>query len=174
MLLVLYVFSWLQPYPSPTSPRPTWSSWCISTQKPIFLHTFIISKYILSHVGLGDVFGEGYGWNHKSTYKINKYGLKEKLNCTTTLSRFCEVVKLLKNNLNWNSLASKYPTRHFLKPFGTILEKVSTFVIPHFYCKKCWTSWGCTRHCGRRGWSDWVKIVNLPTKLKCIAFKMSK
>ena len=31
-------------------------------------------------------------------------------------------------------------------------------------------SWGPPRRCGRRGWSDWLKIVNLVTKLKCIGF----
>ena len=35
----------------------------------------------------------------KAHIKLTTYGLKEKLNCTTTLSRFCEVVKLIKNHL---------------------------------------------------------------------------
>ena len=74
----------------------------------------------------------------KTHIKLTTYGLKEKLNCTTTLSRFCEVVKLIKNHLKGHKTEMHWlqSTQHGLfRPFGTILEKVSTFVIPHFYCK---------------------------------------
>ena len=45
-MLVLYVFSWFKPPPSPTSPTLAWSSLWISTQNPIFLQNINIPKTI--------------------------------------------------------------------------------------------------------------------------------
>ena len=48
-MLVLYVFSWFKPPPSPTSPTLAWSSLWISTQNPIFLQNINIPKTIFFH-----------------------------------------------------------------------------------------------------------------------------
>ena len=44
----------------------------------MFLQILIISKYILSHIGLGDVVGEGMAEIMKTHMKLTTYGLKEK------------------------------------------------------------------------------------------------
>ena len=59
--------------------------------------------------------------------------------------------KIIKRVTKLKCIGFKVPKMALFEPFGTIFEKVLNFVIPNFYEKKCRTSWGRPRRCGRGG-----------------------
>ena len=82
--------------------------------------------------------------------------------------------KIIKRVTKLKCIGFKVPKTALFDPVGTILEKVSNFENPIFHLKKCWTSRGRPRRCGRRGWSCLLKIINLVLKLLCKSIKTKK